>query len=160
MPTIEYNQGARQSYGPSDVETRNPATYSTFGVREQIVVPLNYDDLPAATTQDETVVVIPANALITGSYLYVSEDFDSTSGTTTVDVGLQEADGTEIDNDGIDVDVITADGSNAGWTVNDGALVGATIGDTDGYVVLTPSTADLTAGKGILVIEYIEVPVK
>ncbi len=36
-----------------------------------------------------------------------------------------------------------------------GALVGFTIGATAGEVVVTPTVADLTAGKGRLVVEYV-----
>ena len=155
---VEYRQGGRQQYGPYEVEKRASAEYCVAGVRQQLVQVVNYDDLPVPTPQDAVNGVIPANSLIVAAYTYEVTAFDSTSGATTLDVGLQEGDGTEIDNDGIDAGVITADGTAQGWTVGDGALVGATVGAAPAYVVVTPSTADLTAGKGYVVIEYIEVP--
>lgn len=158
---IEYTNvaGVRKHYGarldPASNPDPAPQTEPTRGNRVELEVNFAYDNLPAANDNSDAVVAkIPANSLIIAAYVYEGTAFDSTSGTTTIDLGLQEADGTEIDNDGIDVDVITADGSAGGWTVADGALVGATIGTTDGYIVATPSVSDLTAGKARLVVEY------
>lgn len=155
--TVEYHNGARQHYGPYEVEDKYGAVTRVAGVVKQIVQPISYGDLPAATEDDAIAPVIPANSFIVSARVYEETAFNSTSGTTTVDVGLQETDGTEIDNDGLVVG-ITADGSGADWTVGAGALVGATIGANPGQVVVTPSVSDLIAGKAYAIVEYIEVP--
>lgn len=152
--TVEYPQGARQTFGPQDVEHVKPAVYNHEGPIVTIVQPVVYDDLPAADTQDNLTLKIPANSFIVSARLYVTTDFDSTSGTTPIDFGLQQDDGTEIDNDGFVVDLV-ADGSNAGWAVGAGALVGASIGSVDGQIVVTEGVGDLEAGEGFLLVEYI-----
>lgn len=157
---IEYPNQARQNYGPVDVDTGVSSTVRTAGVKKQLVVPFKYNTLPTPTDDvdgDAVYQSIPANSLIVAAYGYIDTDFNSASATTVIDVGLQEADGTEIDNDGLINDMGgSADGSNSGWSVGAGALVGASVGATDAFVAVTPSVDDLTAGDGILIIEYIE----
>lgn len=156
---VEYTSagGVRKYYGPRDVESKAVAKESSFGELQEVTVEFDYDTLPAPTNDGKDAVnnYIPANSLMVAAYLYTSVDFDSTSSTTTIDVGLQKADGTAIDADGIDVEVITADGGNVGWVVNDGDLVGASVGADNAYIAVTGSADDLTAGKAKLVVQYI-----
>ena len=159
MATVkEYNQGALKHYGPYTEEEQYGAVTRVAGVVKQIVQPITYDNLPAGSTNDQTVPVIPANSFIVSARTYEEVAFDSTSGTTTLDLGLEQADGTDIDLDGLAADFATADDSSAGWTVGAGALVGDTVGANDAQIVVTPSVSDLTAGKGYAIIEYIEAP--
>lgn len=148
--------GVRITYGPHDGSEIYGVTAkeSTFGNRSELEIVFDYANLPAVSETDALIGVIPANSLVENVYLYISTDFDSTSGTTTLDVGVTQPDGTAVDPDGLIVDV-TADGSNAGWVVGGGALVGASVGAADVQVTAVPSVADLTAGVATLRITYI-----
>lgn len=156
--TTEIRQGARTHYGPRETEDKASGKVRTSGHSDELRLSFKYDDLPSPAELDAVFTGIPADAIIEAAEVYVHADFDSTSGTTTIDIGLQEDDGTEIDNDGLVVD-LTADGSNAGWTSGAGALVGATIGSVKGYPVVTASVDDLTAGVASVIIRYRQAPV-
>lgn len=97
---------------------------------------------------------IPAGAIVKDAYFVVDTAFTS-GGTAVLDLGLKEADGTNIDDDGIDaavaLGVIDADDD---VVVADGALVGTRLAK-DSYVMATYDTAAYTAGAGKLVIKYV-----
>ena len=101
---------------------------------------------------------IPAGAYITKASLVVTTAFTS-GGSATLGIGLQQADGTIIDADGIDAAVAVADLAANKAVVCNGALVGgtATVGAANAYMSLVYATAAFTAGAAKLVIEYIEV---
>jgi hypothetical protein len=101
---------------------------------------------------------IPAGAYITKASLVVTTAFTS-GGSATLGIGLQQADGTIIDADGIDAAVAVADLAANKAVVCNGALVGgtATVGAANAYMSLVYGTAAFTAGAAKLVIEYIEV---
>ena len=101
---------------------------------------------------------IPAGSYITKASLVVTTAFTS-GGSATLGVGLQQADGTIIDADGIDATVAVADLAVNKAVVCNGALVGgtATVGADNSYLSLVYGTAAFTAGAAKLVIEYIEV---
>jgi hypothetical protein len=85
--------------------------------------------------------------------------FTSTSTTTDLTVGLEQADGTDIDLDGL---VTAANATQdtigaVGLITGSGALVGASIGAAAGEVVVTPSVADLLTGEARLVVQYLPV---
>lgn len=152
MATEITSQGVRKHYGPRDVEDKAPSVTRTAGAVKEHIVEFNYDDLPSASELDNLILSIPANSFILSSHTYVSEAF---VGGTSVTVGLQESDGTEIDNDGIDAAVATAALTAGAWIENDGALVGASVGSAAGQVVVTAS-GTYTAGSAKVVIRYIE----
>lgn len=158
--SVEYTGagGVRQHYGPRDSGVdADVGSHSTYGEVQELVVNFTYDDLPSVQNagNDASNSYVPANSYLLDAYVYVSTDFNSTSGTTTVDIGLEKADGTDINADAIGSDFVTADGSNAGWVTGAGDGIGAGIGADDGYIVVAPSTADLTAGEAKLVVRYI-----
>tara|TARA_R110002020_G_scaffold12032_3_gene44670 strand:+ start:2377 stop:2853 length:477 start_codon:yes stop_codon:yes gene_type:complete len=101
---------------------------------------------------------IPAGSYITKASLVVTTAFAS-GGSATLSIGLQQADGTIIDADGIDATVAVAALAANKAVVANGALVGgtATIGAANGYMSVIYGTAAFTAGAAKLVIEYIEV---
>lgn len=121
----------------------------------------NYNDLPDAAT-NQLGLSIPAYAKILSAKLEIITGFTSTSTTTDLTVGLQQSDGTEIDNDGLITaaqatqTVIATRGNFAdGASGTPGALIGASIGAAAGELVVTASVADLTAGKGRVIVSYI-----
>lgn len=117
----------------------------------------SYNDLPDAATNNLG-FVIPAYAKILSARMEILTAFTSTSTTTDLDVGLQQADGTEIDNNGL----ITAAeatqttiATRGNFITGAGALIGASIGAADGELVVTPTVADLLTGKARVIVQYI-----
>ena len=138
---------------------------NTLGVLQQMVIDIDYDNLPAETADldnDGTNdgwsnhdTAIPAGSAITRAILVVETAF---AGGTSYNFGLSQQDGTVIDADGIDAGVATA-ALAANDVVNcDGALVGgaATIGANAAYLKVA-ATGTFTAGKAKLLIEYLPV---
>lgn len=103
---------------------------------------------------------IPAGSYILSATLIVTTAATS-AGTATLTIGLAQKDGTVIDADGIDATIALAALGATKVVKCDGALAAGTasIGSANGYVYTTPTTAGdaFTAGRGKLVIEYIEV---
>lgn len=150
-----------------------PGSLNAFGALKEIEVDVDLKLLPAGAvnfsadlnndgTRDGFYngdVSIPANASITNAYLVMGE---AAVGGTSLTVGLYQANGTAIDADGI----ITATAGvianmGLGERINgDGAFVAATagtagIGAAKGFIGLL-ATGTFTAGKGRLVIQYID----
>jgi len=148
---------ATQEYGPKKTNLGLPNTVSTYGVVRQAEVYFDFEEVNAGlptfnADDDSAVTVLPANTFLKSATLYVDTAFTS-AGSATLELGFQQKDGTVIDADGIDsiaVASLTADS----WTVNDGALVGASIGALDAQISIDDATAVFTAGTGRLVLEY------
>ena len=98
---------------------------------------------------------IPAGSYITSASLVVKT---AAAGGTNVTIGLITAAGADIDADGIDATVATADLAANKAVACDGALVGgtATVGVDNAYVGIA-TTGSFTAGQVLLMIDYIEV---
>jgi len=107
-------------------------------------------DTAAPTNLDEA--FIPAGAYVTEAILYVDTAFTS-GGSAVLDIGLKQADGTNIDDDGIDAIAVAALTVRSG-TACDGALLPSKM-QYDSYVMFTRDTAAFTAGAGRVVIKYI-----
>jgi len=148
-----------------EVRFKNPeagptgAGVSTLGAVKNIV--LDFDFATAITAAaDGHEAFVPAGSYIVGAYLIVTTAATS-AGTATLTIGLAQKDGTVIDADGIDATIALAALAATKVVRCDGALSAGTasIGSANGYVYTTPTTAGdaFTAGRGKLVIEYIEV---
>lgn len=129
------------------------------GATKELVVDFTFSEaITAAAWAHES--YIPAGSYIKSATLIVTEAATS-GGTATLTIGLAQKDGSVIDADGIDATIALADLAAAKVVKCDGALAGgvASIGSANGYVYTTPTTSSnaFTAGKGRLVIEYIEV---
>lgn len=151
MATEITSQGVRKHYGPRDAETSAPSTVVTAGEVKELVVPFTYNDLPTTSELDNLILSIPALAFILSSHLHVDVAF---VGGTSYNIGLSQADGTVVDADGIDAAVATAALTAGAWVVNDGALVGASVG-ANPVQVTAAATGTYTAGSGKLVIRYL-----
>ena len=145
--------GNRQFYGPFDDEHGIAASTNNYGSQNELIIDFDYANLPTESAVYQDIATIPANSLIISSYLYVRT---AAAGGTSYNIGLYETDGTVIDADGIDAGVLTAALTANAWIVNDGALVGATIGTAAGQVRVA-ATGTFTAGEYTLVIRYITV---
>lgn len=126
---------------------------TAFGKKTMLVnIDLTKGDQALNNGEDAS---IPAGSYITSASLVVKT---AAAGGTSVTIGLINAAGADIDADGIDAAVATADLAANKAVACDGALVGgtATIGAAAGYVDIDV-TGTFTAGELLLVIEYIEV---
>ena len=127
-------------------------------IKEMVV---DFDFATAITAEaDGHESFIPAGSYILSATLIVTTAATS-AGTATLTVGLAQKDGTVIDADGIDATIALAAIGATKVVKCDGVLAGGTasIGSANGYVYTTPTTGGdvFTAGRGKLVIEYIEV---
>jgi hypothetical protein len=149
--------GVLNHYGPRETNGKYGAASKGTGIVKRAQWDFSYDDLPDAAT-DGLGFVIPAGASIVSATMYIDQAWTSTSGTTDLVVGLQEADGSEIDDnglfDGSDA-TQTAIGTEGNVVTGVGALVGAAIGAANGELVVAGSADDLTAGKARVVVEYV-----
>jgi hypothetical protein len=108
----------------------------------------------AAVAGDEA--FIPSGAIIKDAYFVVDTAFTS-GGSAALDIGLKQAAGTNIDDDGIDAAIaLTEIDADDDVIACDGALVGTRMAN-DSYIMMTYDTAAYTAGAGKLVVKYIEV---
>jgi hypothetical protein len=150
-------RGVTVHYGPRATNSKFGGLLDSDGVVKTQVITFNYDDLPAYGSGNLN-QSIPAYAKIVSSRFEVLTAFTSTSTTTDLDVGLYQNGGTVIDLDGLHTAAQltqTAIGTRGNFYLGAGALVGASIGAAAGEVVVTPTVADLTAGKGRIIIDYI-----
>jgi hypothetical protein len=146
-------------------ETASIPGKAVGGVKQYMVVDINFDDLPTFTADlnndgtrngfSDSDDYIPAGSYITKASLIVETLF---AGGTSYNIGTYEQDGTLIDVDSIDaaVALTVIDGAND-VVACDGALVGGILSTTlDSYLVVA-ATGTFTAGKMKLVIEYLQV---
>ena len=136
------------------------AGVSTLGAVKNLVLDFNFATAITAAA-DGHEAFIPAGSYIKAATLIVTTAATS-AGTATLSIGLAQKDGTAINSTGIDATIaLTALDAVTEVVKCDGTLAGGTasIGANNGYVYTTPTTgADVfTAGRGKLVIEYIEV---
>lgn len=106
----------------------------------------------AAVAGDEA--FIPSGAIIKDAYFVVDTAF--AGATAVLDIGLKQAAGTNIDDDGIDAAVAVGTLVGDAVVACDGALVGTRLAN-DSYIMMTYDTAAFTAGAGKLVVKYMEV---
>lgn len=143
---------AATHYGVRDIENLLPSEHVTHEGHVVQHIVYNFDDLPASGL-DAAILRIPANSRITGATLRVITAF---AGGTSYVIGLEQADGTVIDADGVFASFLTAAIDAVGETVvAGGALVANTagIGTAAAQVVVT-ATGTFTAGKAVLELEY------
>ena len=155
---IDAKRGVLNHYGVRTTSGKFGAQQSTKeGIVKSAVWDFDYNDLPNYGSGGLH-FQIPANATIVSALLYVDVAFTSTSTTTDLDIGLYTAAGAAIDADGL-ITAANATQTTIGTAGNvitgSGALVGKTIGATAGELVVTPTVADLTAGAGRIVVEFV-----
>ncbi len=133
------------------------------GNNQVLVADIDWHDLPAFQSAEDHGVIyggisntfIPAGALIVSAILVTTEVFVGAS--ATLSIGLVQADGTELDNDGLlDATATTAMDAVGETVTGAGALVGTILAATAPayYLWATVQTATFTAGKGRLEVTY------
>jgi len=152
-------RGVLSHYGPRPISDKKyGGSYGTKDAVKKAEWVFDYDDLPVGSTS-ELALSIPANAMIVSARFEVITGFTSTSTTSDLLIGLEQADGTDIDLDGLlsATDLTQTVIANVGsLTVGSGALVGDTIGAAAGQLYVAPSVADLLTGKARVLVEYVE----
>lgn len=156
---VQSSQGAAQYYGPRVTNEGLPDSVSTYGLVKQLELYMDFAEvnagLPTVNADvDAGVLVIPANAFIKSAYLEVGVAFTS-GGSATLELGVEDTDGSVNDADGLDTLAVAALTARS-WHVLDGVLVGATVGAVDVQVSIDDAIAAFTAGTARLVIEYVE----
>lgn len=159
MARVQSSIGASQNYGVRVTNEGLPSTVSTYGIVKQLELYMDFAEVNAGLPTldadvDAGTLVIPAHALIKNAYLEVGVAFTS-GGSATLELGVQDTDGSTNDADGLDTLAVAALTARS-WHVLDGALVGDTVGAVDVQVSIDDAVAAFTAGTGRLVIEYVE----
>ena len=154
-------RGVLTHFGPRKIDQKTGGEIDNSVIKTVSWI-FDYNNLPDASTNGLE-YQIPANATIVSAELQIITPFTSTSTTTDLTVGLQKADGTQIDDDGLvtalqatQTTIAVAGALIDGASGVPGALIGKTIGTSDGELVVTPTVADLTAGKARMIVEYIK----
>lgn len=156
--TIEIGRvrGVANHYGVRNTDGKFGGQLISNGEVKKVEWNIVYNDLPVAGTNNLQ-YSIPANSTIVSAKLYVGTAWTSTSTTTDLLIGLEQADGTDIDVDGF---VSAADATQTTIAIANsvitgtGALVGKTIGAAAGELIVAGSAADLLTGTAKLVVEY------
>lgn len=166
--TVERNaDGLKRAYGRSQGSASKHAVGSPIARGEDLVLIAEIDgsELPAfgdgAASLDLVCQAgLPANAMITEAYLDVTEGFVS-GGAATLDLGFIQEDGTLVDVDGLLSTIAIGDIDSEGErAAGNGALInGSKLGTISGndklnYLAVDVAVADITAGKGRLVVKY------
>lgn len=159
---IQATRNVTKNYGPRNTEMQYGGRQNGDGLIKTAVWSFDYDELPTngASNQEQ---VIPANSTIVSAKMRIVTAFTSTSTTTDLTVGLRtkSASTEDIDDNGlltaahasqttIAVKGALLDGSSG----TAGALIGKTIGTSDGELYVAPSVDDLLTGRAEVIVEY------
>jgi len=132
------------------------ATDGATGAEEQVLI-FEIADATALGDTDTAAEAgdrpyIPAGAIIRDALFVVDTAFTS-GGSAVLDLGIKQADGTNVDDDGIDAAIAVASLTVRSGHESDGALIGTKM-QYDSYPMATYDTAAFTAGAGRLIIKY------
>ena len=153
---LDSTRGVYNHYGPRVTEGKFGGSVNSESVIRVAQWDFDYNSLPAGGTSNLN-FSIPAGATIVSARMIIDTAFTSTSTTTDLTVGLEQANGTDIDLDGLLTAVNASETTIAvagAVLIGTGDLVGKTIGAAAGELVVAPSTADLLTGTGRIVVEY------
>lgn len=156
--------GLKVPFNLASAKQQESGATAVAATRQMIIYYNSQDvgDLETAGNTSGREAFIPGNAYITRASFLVDTAFTS-GGSTTLTIGLAEADGTAIDADGIDAtiaktaldavgDVVACDGALVAGVLQAGGASGAS---KEAYVYFTTASGPWTAGSGRLVIEYV-----
>ena len=156
--------GLRVKFARDMVVSGQGGEYATSGPQRLTEVTVDYTDIGSSSAVVDEHIFVPAGARIE-KVEFVTETAFTSGGSATLDIGLVRTSdySTAIDADGLvaaaALSTINAAGETNTYIIGAtgvGALVGTTLAN-EGSVVVNYGTAAFTAGKGRLVIEYIEV---
>ena len=153
---IDSKRGVANHYGVRATDGKYGGQLASNGEVKKAEWDIVYNDLPVAGTNNLQ-YSIPANSTIVSAKLYIGTAWTSTSTTTDLLVGLEQADGTDIDVDGL---IAATEATQATIAVANSVisgavgLVGKTIGAAAGELIVAGSASDLLTGTAKLVVEY------
>jgi len=154
-------RGVTKNYGARETTGKYGSNHTSLDNVKVAKWVFDYDELPDADTTNMG-LSIPANSTIYSARLRIITAFTSTSTTTDLTIGLQQADGTEIDNDGLitaaqatQTTIAVVNSIIRGNSGTPAALINKTIGSAAGELVVTPSVDDLLTGRAEVLVEYI-----
>lgn len=173
--------GARNNYGPREVAKKEGGLLAD-GLARTLVVPFSWDNLPSAANAGADAVAqsIPAGCPILRTVLKITTAFTGGTGTGLL-IGTEQADGTDIDANGLflDAQVVSANLVATNVILGRGAQVvespdaaGTAHVDADGvyvkgatgpvssvaqFPVITAVTGPYAAGAGVLYITYLDI---
>ena len=149
-------RGVLSHYNGRSTTSKYGGGQTSKGVIKEATWVFDYNELPTGSTSALD-LSIPAYAKIIRSYFEVLVAFTSTSTTTDLTVGFEQADGTDIDVDGLHTAAVltqTAIATRGNTYLGTGNLVMADMGAAAGELVVIPSAADLLTGRARVVVEY------
>ncbi len=158
MTVFRNADGLEQAYGREQGVASTTGTVHMEGGLHKALVTLDFTDLPLAADgiarlDPLPVALFPKDIVIESATIKVDVAFTS-GGAATLDLGLQEEDGTEIDNNGLFAAVTVASMNSVGdVVVGGGALINALTSER-GVIVADVGTADFTAGRAAIEIVY------
>lgn len=158
---IQLIRNVTKHFGNRPTEMKRGARAVADGFIQTALWDFDFNDLPVGGATNLE-LSIPALSTILSAKLRIITAFTSTSATTDLTVGLEQADGTDIDVDGLitaaqatqtTIAVVGSIIDGASGTA--GALINATIGAAAGEVVVIPSVDDLLTGRAQIIVEYL-----
>ena len=150
--SLETVQGVRRSYNFKEIDLKELGTYVTYGDLNEAVMEFDLTDFPGPDSTLDVQGHIPAGSIIKSGTVEVLEAATS-GGTPALDIGLQEKDGTEIDNDGLVAAAALAALELGDRIVMAGALIGTAIAP-NGYIVAASTGVPFTAGRVRITVQY------
>ena len=152
------SDGLAVGFGTRAKTTTGGFRLSSNGATEKLFFRFVGTDLAAsvAAADDQIVYgpVIPNGATILSSTLKVSTAFTS-GGSATLDIGLYDKDGAEVDANGLDAAVAVAALTLGAEIAGDGLDVNTVVATSGGVKVgVSYNTAAFTAGEAVLEVEY------
>jgi hypothetical protein len=149
--------GLEVGYGTRDTRNVEDANVHTVGRMKQVEVHINAGNLTSLATgvvPTTKVFQMPAGAIVRHAYLHVTESFDAL---TSVVIGTKlQADGLEVDDDGLQTVILLA-ALIAGATIEDtGAQVNGAPLAAASVVSFDVTGAAPTVGEAVLTVEYQE----
>lgn len=145
------NDGLVVPYGPRDTANVRGGVNNSEGNNHTIRIKFAYNDLPTGGGKDSGSPAIPANAVVTDGYLYITTAFADTTGLT---IGCNDVDDNVIDADGLLKTLAAVALTDETKIALDGDLLGTTIGAAAGYIVAADAGGNSTAGEAELVVNY------
>lgn len=143
-------------YGPRGYDAGYGFTVTSYGRLKVLEYVYDFTQLPYSSDVDALIPTIKANSFILDGYHQVIDAF-TVGGEDTVNFGFEQPDGTVIEADGLAAAVDLDAAAESSWQVFDGALIGASVGGEDAQVVAdTSGGEEVTAGKGVIVLRYLE----
>ena len=158
-------RGVENHYGARSTNKKFGGVIPSQGPVKRAIWTFDYDDLPASDTTNKMVLQLPANTYVIEAHFQVITAF---AGGTAYDIDFVETDASAIGTgkdklwDALAVaeidtsEVLTAMKSSTHTGTNSGNRIGTKL-DAVGQLLVV-ATGTFTAGRGQIIVEYLDVP--